>query len=83
MENENKALIQSFYTQLAQQLEILHSVIEVSVKKQQKQLKDIEINTDYFVSDKDKVNFFWNRNCAFIAFTGKIISNHHDIWIGN
>ncbi|XP_074354143.1 kinesin-like protein KIN-5D [Apium graveolens] len=54
MENGNKALIQSFHTQLAQQLEILHSVVEVSVKKQQKQLKDIEINADYFVSDKDK-----------------------------
>lgn len=71
MENGNKSLIQNFHTQLAQQLEILHSTVEVSVKQQQKQLKDIEINTDYFVSDKDKVNNFWNQNCAFVVFTGK------------
>ncbi|KAK1389484.1 kinesin-like protein KIN-5D [Heracleum sosnowskyi] len=56
MENGNKALIQNFHTQLAQQLEILHSAVEVSVKQQQKQLKNIEINTDYFVSDKDKAS---------------------------
>lgn len=58
MENGNKALIENFHTQLAQQLEILRSAVEVSVKQQHKQLEDIERNTNYFVSEKDKVKVY-------------------------
>nr|XP_017256016.1 PREDICTED: kinesin-like protein KIN-5D isoform X2 [Daucus carota subsp. sativus] len=54
MENGNKALIQNFHTQLAKQLKILHSAVEVSVKQQQDHFKDIERNTNFFVSEKDK-----------------------------
>lgn len=55
MENGNKALIQNFHTQLAKQLKILHSAVEVSVKQQHDHFKDIERNTNFFVSEKDKV----------------------------
>ncbi|KAK8550966.1 hypothetical protein V6N13_119465 [Hibiscus sabdariffa] len=54
IEDENKALIQKFQSQLTQQLEILHKTVAASVTQQEQQLKDMEEDMQSFVSTKSE-----------------------------
>ncbi|KAK3012963.1 hypothetical protein RJ639_009000, partial [Escallonia herrerae] len=54
IEDGNKDLIQKFHTQLVQQLDTLHEAVASAVTEQQKQLKEIEENTQLFLSRKDR-----------------------------
>ncbi|CAM8952706.1 unnamed protein product [Rhodiola kirilowii] len=52
IEDGNRALVQGFQTQLAEQLEILHLTLTNSLTKQEQQLKDLGENMQSFVATK-------------------------------
>lgn len=60
IEDENRALVQQFQSQLTKQLDTLHKTIASSVTQQEQQLKGIEEDMQSFVSKKTEVHCISN-----------------------
>ncbi|XP_072974724.1 kinesin-like protein KIN-5A [Typha angustifolia] len=55
IEDANRNLIQSFHSQLTQELDLLHETVSASVMQQENQLKELEDEMQSYVSTKDEV----------------------------
>ncbi|KAL3850731.1 hypothetical protein ACJIZ3_012613 [Penstemon smallii] len=64
IEDDNRALIQKFQSQLTQQLEILHKAVASSTIQQEQQMKEMEEDMHSFVSTKTEVQLISKVNTS-------------------
>jgi kinesin family member 11 len=55
IEDANKIVVQNFYSQLTENMGLLHRTVSISVSQQESQLKSLEEGMQSFVSSKGKV----------------------------